>query len=146
MEIIKVTYSEVTNTAFTQAVQRLANTPMNLRMAYSFKKIADAAIKLKKQIAKEYETDLLNKYAKKDEHGKLVVAESHEGFVVDDANKEAFNKAEKEFGERTASLGREKISLAFLDGYGLKLTPADLKALECIFTDDLEEESKTASA
>lgn len=132
----KITYRKASNEQLVLAFQRLATIPMNLKLSYDFMKMADAVMNLKKKIAKEFEAELISKYAKKDEDGKLVVDEAQEGFVLED--KEGFSKAEKTFGDTEVSLDRLKISLKRIDEAGLKLMPAELKALESLLEHDLE--------
>lgn len=135
---IKLTYKQASSPQFVQALVSLTKTPMNLKLAYQFKKVTDDVNKLKRTIAKEYEAELVAKYAKKDDQGQLVVNSAMEGIEVDEKYKEEFEKAEEDFGQKEVILDRDQISLLVLSRHFVSIAPASLNALEPIFLDDLE--------
>lgn len=145
--LAKITYSQAANPHLVSAFQRLATIPMNLKLSYDFMKLADEVMKVKNKSGREYVMELLPKFAKRDEAGNFVKEENVEGVVVSD--KEGLTKAEEDFGKTEVTLTRLKLSLKRIDDANIKISPAELKALEPILIVDIDipdEDELTPSA
>lgn len=130
--MIKMTYQQVSGFEFTRAMQKLAQTPMSTKVAYNIKKLADAMNKQREVISQEYQRDIVDKYAKKDEKGELVRPEGQpQGFDIDAEKVEEFQKVQEDFGKREFTIERFKLTLADLEQ--VKLSASELTALEPIY-------------
>ncbi len=89
---------------------------------------------------------LVNKYALKDEAGKIIPRKNQQGkeipnsFDVDPAQEEAWKTEIEALDEKGTAIDRKKLSIGDLIGSGLGLTPQ-----ECIILDDiLDDEEEPA--
>lgn len=143
--MIKMSYHEISNFGFTQAVQKLAGTPMNTRLAYAIKKIVDELNRGRKKVSTEYQAEIVAKYAKKDAEGKIIHPEGHpEAFDIDETHKEAFTKDQEAFGIREYEINRAKLTLADLDN--VKLSAQDLSMLEPLYEGEPDEVPENVKA
>ena len=130
--MIKMKYSQVSNYGFMQAVQRLAGLQLHAKAVYSLKKIVDDLNAKKKVIADEYDADILEKFATRDEKG-VIIRSDDGGFTPKEELSDEFHKAQEAFGEREFTINREKLHLAMLGD--ARLSVNELNVIEPLFSD-----------
>lgn len=131
--MIEMTYSQASNFEFIRSMQKLAQTPMDPKAAYSIKRIADKLNSQRKAISEEYQKQIVELYAVKDENGGLKMKEDGNGFVIVDGKEEEFKAQEKLFGEKTFKIERNKLHIEMLTA--VKLSAAELSVLDPILAD-----------
>lgn len=135
--MIRLKYSQVSNQNLAQAIQKLARSPMRMKTAYNVKRLVDKLQSARREIATEFERDILGEYAEKDENGKVKYTDGNPSVPVE--KEEAFFKAQEAFGEKTYTLDRDKLSArALMDDASVMFSPADLAALDAIVEEDLD--------
>ncbi len=107
-------------------------------MARDIRRIINALMRWKERIYQEYQTDLVEPFAKRDEKGEIVRDPSGaELFDIQDPKKEEeYNKALEAFNSRKATVKRDRLSLMSLDD--LKLCSAEMDALSSLLEEDPE--------
>lgn len=134
-EPLKIKYKDIKSFEFSQLAAKLANSPtINVR-ANHIRHIIKELNAAGDQISKEYKTDLIDVYAKKDEEGKIVRPEGDpNGFTPDETKMEEFLKAQETFGDREAEINWRPLTPDTLSD--IKLTAKELDLLGDLFTDD----------
>lgn len=137
--MIKISYEKVVSGEFTMAMQKLTSTPLETKTAYAIKKLADGLQSARNKIQNEFEKQILSKYAKKDEAGKMI-----QPVEIVETMKADYEKDQTEFGKNVATIDRPKLSFAQLEG--LKLSARDLSAIdELVSENGLDEPAAVVS-
>jgi hypothetical protein len=133
-----VKYKEITSPHFNVAFQNLSVQALPVKVAYNIKKMADKLHEVRKQIALDYQKEIVEIFAKKNPDGTLAHPKDKDGnelkdqFEPDETQKEAMAKAVDNFGEKTVSIDRQKLILEDLGA--VQLSAAELSAVEPLFT------------
>lgn len=137
--MIKLSYGRFMSFPFTQVLQKIAGSQFPIKQAYTIKKLADKMQTERNRISTEYQA-LMLLYAKKDEKGEVVHPDKNDdgtpnlnSFDVDDAQMEAYKKAETAFGEKEVTFDFPKFSLDSLAS--LSFSPAEISLLEAVLQD-----------
>jgi rubrerythrin len=129
--MIKLSYEQLHNFEFIRAIQKLSQTPMNVKVAYNIKKLTDRLQSALNQAKKEYK-DMLETHAQKDEKGEFLRPENDPtGFVP--ILPEEFAKAQREFSAKEAVIDRPKLMVH--DLVDVKLSASELSTLDPLLTD-----------
>lgn len=133
--MIKLKYSPFMGFPFTQAMQKLASIALPTHTAYSVKKLLDVMQAKRKQIQDDYLSQVVAKFAKKNEDGSLFHPEPSDtnSFDVPAESMDAYKAAEKEFAETEFTIDRAKIPLAALGS--ASFTAAELSLMEAVIDD-----------
>lgn len=107
-------------------MHKLSSAPTDGHTAYFIKQMNAAIKPLREKIVKEYEADVMEKFAKRDEHGKF----DKQTFQPMDDKEEEFKKAQDEFEARTLEIDRPKFTAKFLKD--VRLSALELEALDPI--------------
>jgi hypothetical protein len=127
--MIKMNYKDSSAFDFQSAIQKLATATTDGVSAYRIKKVYAAVKAHRLAVAEEYKKDVMGKFAKKDEKGEW----APETFCCIEGQEEAYAKAQDEFGERTWTLPRPKLTLH--DIRDAKLTAMEQLALDPVLDD-----------
>jgi hypothetical protein len=137
--MIQIAYEKISSPAFVMAMQKLTGAQFDVKTAYSVKKLADALQSAKNKVHQEYEKEVLQKYADKDEAGKL-----KQPIHLPDEVKDAFLAAQEEFGKRTLTIDRGRLTMDQLGR--IQLSAQDLSALEELISENgLDEPAQVVS-
>lgn len=130
--MIKLKYSEISSFAFAQAVQKISSTPTHGQKASLIHKVTKQLGFIRENISKEYQADIVQVYGKKDAEGKIIrPAGEPNGFEPVEETQEAFEKAQEAFGDRTAELNVNPMTLELLSD--MKVSAQDLEALRGLY-------------
>lgn len=133
--MIKLTYRDMNNYAFVNAVNNLAeHRGFDTKTAYNIGKIK-AFIDRGTRQGRELFTENLKKYADLNEDGSIKYADPNDprSFNIPKEKEADFRRTNEEFLDSYYEIPRFKISVSKLEGAGL--SPSDLIALEPILTD-----------
>jgi hypothetical protein len=114
---------------FQQACQKLMNTPTSGENRYTLRKMLKPIKDAQKKIRKEYAEDIMNKFGKKGEDGKV----DPETFQPEESKVEEFKAAQEEFGKRIIEIKRKK--LTYKELADASLTANEEEALLPVFDD-----------
>jgi hypothetical protein len=124
--MLKMKYKELMSFPFQMVMQKLSAAPTDGKTAYRINLVARAIKDIRVKISAEYKAELMEPFAKRDTEGKF----NEKDFTVDDAKKDAFEKAQDAFEEREAELDCK--TLTPHDIRDIKITPDELGALSGI--------------
>lgn len=132
--MIEMTYNQVSSFDFLRTIQKVAAIPTNPKTAYKIKKLVDAIQRQKKIISGEYQKEIVDTYALKDEKGELVKPKEgpHE-FEVIPEKREEFQTAQNDFSTRTFKIDRTPLTIDELGD--MKITAAEINNLGPILAD-----------
>lgn len=127
---VTIKYGSVKSSqAFAQAMGKLMNTAMDTKTAYNLTKIKNAITTKIDTIRTEFRKDIIEKYGKRDEAGKLLTNDANpDAFAPDEKTFEEFLVAEKAFSERTFTLDRFQIAYDMLPPG--TFSPNEIEALD----------------
>ena len=133
--MIRLKYKQVTDGNLIQALQKLVRTPLNTQVAYRVKKIADAYSKAREQIGKEYQEQVVEKFAEKDEKGVIIPdAESLGGFKINETDTTEFVAIHEAFGMKDFVIERDPLWVGDLGD--VKFSALELTTLEPFVSED----------
>lgn len=121
---IKMTYAQLNNESFLNAVRELGNQKLPVKVAYSVKKLIDSIHSARTKIASEYKSEIIEKFGKMGDDG---------SFDIEDTKKDEAKQAAISFGDKEIDLGREKLYLESLQT--IDLTASQLSSLEPVVTE-----------
>lgn len=131
---VRMTYSQLTSFIFAQICQKLASTPTDGKTACRIRQITRGTNEARTKVIKEYEADITEVYAKRDENGVIIRPEGQpKGFTAAEGKEAESESAQEEFVKREIEL--ECIPLTLADLKDIKITPAELEALGGFFTE-----------
>ena len=126
--MIRLKYSQFMSFPFTQSMQKLANQSFPARTAYAMKKLGDDLQKQRNQISKEY-LELVDGYATKNADGSLLKDKNDPGsFDIAPEKIDAYQAAEKDFGEREFVLDRANFVKSYVPNW-YSIRPKKLQIL-----------------
>lgn len=132
---IKIKYKDVMSFEFNQAMQKIVNTPTEPAKAEQIRKIFKELKNVRDKIGKEYESDIMEKYAQKDEAGKIIRPKSEPtGFLPVEGKDAEIKAANDTFGDREAAFTVSPLNLAILKD--IKLSGKELDALQDFYAGD----------
>lgn len=132
---VKMKYSEVSAFEFVQTMQKISNTPVDNKTACAIKKVVKVLDQANEGIRKEFKDTMVEKFAKRDEAGAIVVPKGNPvGFDIDEAKTEEFMKAQEEFGGKETELKCHPLSPTHLKD--IKLSAKELSLLGPLFTEE----------
>lgn len=136
---VSVKYGSVKNSqTFAQAMGKLMNIPLDQKTAYRLKRIRDGITSKIDTIRKEFREEVIEKYGKRGEDGKLVSNPMNpDAFEPDETKFQEFLDADKAFAEKTFKLDWYQIPGFRFDGQ--LFTANEMGALEGII--DWEQEA-----
>lgn len=136
--MITLKYSEISRFQFAQAVQKISSTPVHGGKASHIHKVVKALGKAREQITKEYASEVIEVFAKRDEAGAIVRPEGDpQGFSPVEEKEKEFLAAQEAFGERTVELKAEPFTPDFISD--MKISAQDLDAMASLYTGNLDE-------
>jgi hypothetical protein len=114
-------------------MQKLTSIPFPVKVGYSIKKITDDLTRQRKVMADEYNAEIVEAHAKRDEKNEIVRPEkgSPGDFIPADPQKLA--EAVEAFGDRSFEIKRNKIRLSELGD--VQLSVSELTVLEPLISD-----------
>ena len=78
--------------------KKLIQTPLNhATSAYKVKKLLDFLDRKGKEVQKRYLSEILEKFAERDEKGEIIYGEGNQGFKIKEAEQDSYQKAQEEF-------------------------------------------------
>lgn len=126
--MIKVTYDQLTDQEFVQALHALGEAPnLPTKISYDISKITGPLKKKLGRLQKEFQP-IMDAHAEKDANGKMIFNKEAQGYKVRDDMQESLKAAREEFGARTFELDRPKLTYKELGN--VQLSPNALTALE----------------
>lgn len=143
--MIQLKYNEISSFQFAQAMQKIASTPTHGAKASQIHKITKALSKVRDEIAKQYQAEIVDVYGKKDEAGKIVRPDGEpNGFEPIEEKQTEFLAAQEEFGKKTVDLPVQAFSLdTFAD---IKISAQDLEALKGLYAGNEEDKPTVLTA
>ena len=128
---VKVNYGKFGDFNFVRTMQKIIQTPMDIKQTYQIKKLVEEVSKAQTQIQTEYRDTIESVFAKK-EDGKLVTPPegSDVRFVIVEGKEEEYSAAEKAFSEKKIFINRFKLPAEALSS--VKLSVAELTAIDPI--------------
>jgi hypothetical protein len=125
---IKVKYKDVTSFEFNSAMQKIVTAPIETQKAEFIRKIFKQLKEVREIIGKEYEAEIMEKFAQKDEAGKILrPPEEPNGFLPVEGKDAEIMEANKVFGDREAKFSSYPLNPSILKD--IKLSGKDLDAL-----------------
>lgn len=139
--MISIKYSTLSGFQFSEALQKIAGTPTHGQKASAIHKIIKAVSRAKTQISKEYQTDIVGVWGKKDEAGLVIRPEGEpHGFTPLEGKEDEFMAAQEDFGHKLADLNCDPFTLQTLED--VKLSAQNLEALQELYIGNREDEGK----
>lgn len=132
---MKMQYEKLVNREFVGAMQKLHRASVPGKLAFKIKRLGDALEEKRKAIVSEYQSELAEKFAARDEKGQIKRPAGDEAnFDIDEAKRADFVKAQQAFMTREFSI--EVPPLKSMDLENLpEITALDLKVLEPVYVD-----------
>jgi hypothetical protein len=139
METMKPTvtmkYSDISSFEFAQAIQKIAQTPVDTKTACAIHRVTKALNSVRLKISADYQDKIVLMYGKKDEKGDVIrPLDNPNGFDVQEEKTEEFKKAQEDFGKTEAVLETKPLSMELLKD--IKLSARDLEVLNNLFSDE----------
>ncbi len=137
--MFKMKYNQVNSQNFLQALSMLGGERLPTKIAYEVKKMTDSVLTARREIRESYMKDIVKKFALLDEKEEVQFEKDANGkpdmtaIIIKDGEKDNFNKAVDEFGEREYSFKRQKLFMESLQT--IEMTAAQLSALDPILTE-----------
>lgn len=132
---ISIKYVDIKNFDFSNLIAKLSNTATTNNRANHIRHVLKEYNKCIDQISEEFKTEVADKFAVKDEAGKIVAPENDpNGFSVIEGQEEAFQEACKEFGLKVCVINYRPLTPDTLAD--VKLTPKELNLLGDLYTEE----------
>ena len=135
--MIEIRYSDLSHIAFNEAFGIIEGTKTDGFTARKIRKMKEAIKRARDQIAKDWQDEVVEKFAKRDESGNIKVEPISElnpmGFVLDETKKDEFQKFYETFGERKAQIDR--LPLNMVDLKDMRISARDEEILAPILDD-----------
>jgi hypothetical protein len=113
--MIEIKYETQMSGAFITAAKALVRARFkSFPVAYNVRKMGEALNASQKKIVEEFQTTLLPKFANKDAEGKVVLDKDGEPDFTTES-KEAFIRAQEEFGKRVSKIDRLPLYIGDLE-------------------------------
>ena len=133
--MIKMTYKQIGSFEFSQAMAKIENTPTTTIKASHIRQIAKRIKAGKDLIHESYKTDIMDKFGKKSEDGKTLIAEGQPGgFEMAEGKDEEFNKAFLEFEAREIEVDWRPLNPDTLSD--IKLSAREIELLGPLFSEE----------
>lgn len=133
--MIKLTYKQVGSFEFSQALAKIANTPTSTKQAGHIHQVVKRVQAGKDQIHAEYKTQIVEKFAQKDDKGKVLTGEDHAtGFQMMEGKDEEFQKALAEFEGRQVEVDWRPLTPDTLSD--VKLSAREIDLLGPLFSEE----------
>lgn len=126
-------YPDIKGAEFQTLVAKLGRAPTQVARANRIKVFLDGIDKVWEDIHEEFKSQLLEKYATKDDTGKLVIDEAG-NYKIPEENQAAFNEAYAEFQKKSVDV--ECLPLTADTLADIKLTGRDLQLLGDIYVNE----------
>lgn len=141
--MITMKYSELSSFQFAQAMQKISATPTHGEKASQIHRVAKALTKARDTISKEYQTQIVDVFGKRDAEGKIIRPDGEpNGFEPIEEKQDEFLKAQEDFGANVVEMKCEPFTIqTFSD---MKISAADLEALKSLYVGNREDEGKPA--
>lgn len=141
--MVVLKYSEISSFQFAQAMQKITSTPTHGQVASQIHKVAKHLNRAREQISKAYQTEIIEKFGKRDEQGKLIRPEGEpNGFEPMEDKQEEFMAAQEAFGQNTIELNCQPFTIQLLGD--IKVSAHDLEALKDLYVGNRDGEEKPA--
>lgn len=132
---VKVPYLALSSFEFAQVMQKITSVPTSNANANHIRKIMNEIEAARKIISEAYKTEIMEKYAKKNEAGELIRPEGDPaGFVTEDGKAEEYAQAETEFAKRMAIIKWRPMTPKTLAD--IKISAKELNLLGALFTEE----------
>jgi hypothetical protein len=136
-KMIKLKYSEFLGSNFNYAMRRLTSTQLPQKVAYQLMKITNEIGREQKKAQELYRTSITDKFAMKDETGKIVQdGDAPDSFKVAPEMQAEFKAAQEAFGEMEAMIDRHPIPMGDLGT--MTFAAAELAALAPLLAESTE--------
>lgn len=144
MDTIKIKYKDLGSFEIQTAIQKIANTAMPAPKAAVISHLIKSAQAVRTQMSEEYKTEVMEKFAQKNEDGSLKRPEGDPQSIIPiEGKEEEMQKANIEFGEKFGELkymlkDKEIIARPLTPSLlaDVKLSPKDLEALKDLYSDE----------
>lgn len=134
--MIEMSYEQLSNQGFLQAVHGLAQQRLPIKGAYNVKKLADAIMRARKEIGQEYMEVVVEKFAQRDADGNKIELEGEIQFKNETPEeKDAFLKTQEEFGKKIKKIDRHKLVLGLHLSDNVELSASELSILSPLIED-----------
>lgn len=132
---MKMQYEKLVNRDFVGAMQKLHRANVPGKLAFKIKRLGDALEEKRKKIVSEYQTELAEKFAARDEKGQIKRPEGDPAnFDIDETKREDFLKAQQTFMTREFTLDIPPLKSMDLEQLS-EITAVELKVLEPVYVD-----------
>ena len=130
-------YVDVSSFEFAQAIQKIAQTPIDNFTACKIRRVTKALTKVREQISKHYQDSIVEKYAKRDDAGKIIRPKDQPNGFDLDQEKAGFVEEQEAFGKTEVSLECSPFTPIMLKD--IKLSAYELEKLGPLFDDSVSE-------
>lgn len=131
---VTLKYVDISSFEFAQAIQKIAQTPLDNKTACAIRRVTKSLNKVRDEISAKYQSDIVEKFAKKDEAGQVIrPKENPAGFDVAEGMEDEFVKAQEMFGKNEAVLETKAMTPELLKD--IKLSARELEVLNNLFDD-----------
>lgn len=141
--MIEVKYEDVSSEVFTTAIQKLSRAPLNVKAAYAVKKMVDHVNQLRRRMADEFTSEVVEKFSAKDASGNIT-RDERGMYQILDGQMEAYQTAMEAFGKKTAKIERHKIPLTWI-GNAQGISAVDMQALMPLVDEEMGPEGVEAN-
>lgn len=131
---LKIKYQKVGSFEFQQLIEKLKNAQVDNFSACQIHHIIKEVKKGRDKLTAEFKADILDKYATKDESGKILTPSQERPYDIPDDQIEAYTKATEEFGEREMEINWSPLNHQHLQG--VKISAAEIEALGELFSEE----------
>ncbi len=139
--MVKLKYSDISNYQFSQAIQKIAATPLHGNAKSVVHKTVKALQFARDKLSKQYAAEIIEVFGKRGEDGKLVRPEGEpNGFEPDESKEKEFMDAQEAFGKNVTELNCKPFTDESLDK--MAISAQDLAALGALYVGNAEEEAE----
>lgn len=133
--MIKIQYKQLSDFTTAQTIQKIANTPTSVANANRIRKLVKELQGVRERVSKEYQTEIVDKFADKDENGKAKTdGNSPSGFAMSEENTAKMPAALEEFGKTEAEIEAMPLNASCLSD--VKLSATELESLHGMYLEE----------
>jgi hypothetical protein len=133
---LKVKYSVVGSFEFQNLMERLKREKVDNYSACQIHHILKEVQKGRDQITAEFKSEILEKFAKKDEAGKIISESPEQPYDVADENVEAYKEATEAFGKKDIEVNWTPLNHQHLTK--IQLSADDINLLGELFSEEMQ--------
>jgi len=131
---IKMTYAQLGNFGVAQTLQKIASTPTSNKNACHIHRITKEVQKAREMIVKEFQTEIVEKFGKRDAGGKIIrPADQPKGYEPIEGKEAEMDEAFKAFDAKTITFNCRPLTPSVLAD--IKISAQEIDALGELFTE-----------